>query len=357
MRPRTMLAMVTVLLISLLLTLGCSESESTPKPTATPQGTATPQPTATPAPEPIELTAISMMLPGDPKMQGFVDFIDRVNERANGELVIDLLGGVEVIPLFDQAAAVRSGAVDIGSLMRTTYEDLVPGSRLQMLSQISLDEERRPGGFHDTTQELYAEAGLYRLGIGLGGRDPAGGEFYLHFTDKKVGQIEDLAGLTITTYGTACYPLADAFGMAKASIAAPEMYMALDQGLVDVFMESLPGYNLNGFHEVTKYTLDHPFFRYALDNVVNLDTWNALPKHLQDLLIEVQIKVEGEQEALTVEQVDEARQAMIAEGHQFIKLSPADAEEFLDTVYEATLEDARKTLGAEFTDKIMATLE
>ena len=82
-------------------------------------------------------------------------FIQRVNEKAKGELIIKYRGGPETIPAFDQGKAVQKGVVDISIVPYGFYEPLAPGIGGAMLTQVSLEEERKPGGGYDLLNEIH----------------------------------------------------------------------------------------------------------------------------------------------------------------------------------------------------------
>src|SRR4030042_4273729 len=113
------------------------------------------QPAKTPA-KPIKLTWLSfvpktnVLVPNFQKM-----FVDRVNERAKGELIIDFRGGPEVIEAFDQGKAIQQGIVDIALPPVGFYEAIAPGIGGAMLTELTPTEERRPGGGYDYLLELH----------------------------------------------------------------------------------------------------------------------------------------------------------------------------------------------------------
>ncbi len=66
-----------------------------------------------------------------------------------------------------------------------------------------------------------------------------------------------------------------------------EVYTAVERGVVDGFALSTVGMIVDaGLYEVTKYTIDHPFLNTNFVVIMNLDSWNRIPKNLQDLLRE-----------------------------------------------------------------------
>src|SRR5438309_1860596 len=74
-------------------------------------------------------------------------------------------------------------------------------------------------------------------------------------------------------------------GMVPVTINAPEVYTALNSGVVDGFGWPVTGPRKRGWLESVKYVIDLPFF--APSNVValmNLDKFNALPEAVRNQL-------------------------------------------------------------------------
>ena len=91
-------------------------------------------------------------------------YVDRVNERAKGQLVIKYRGGPEVIRPPDLGTAVKNGVVDICTVIVGYYEAIVPGVGALMLSEFKPDEERQRSGVIDYIEKLHKDHGLVFLG-------------------------------------------------------------------------------------------------------------------------------------------------------------------------------------------------
>src|SRR4030042_6787293 len=63
-------------------------------------------------------------------------FIDRVNEKAKGELIINVRGGPEIIPAYDLAFAAQKGTIDMTMIPTGFLENLVPGAAITRLSEL-----------------------------------------------------------------------------------------------------------------------------------------------------------------------------------------------------------------------------
>ena len=67
---------------------------------------------------------------------------------------------------------------------------------------------------------------------------------------------------------------------------------------------------------------------------MNLEKWNRLPKHLQDLLLETRLELESVWREMYNEEEAFERQRLIDAGMEFYQFSPEDAEWFVNTAFE-----------------------
>ena len=112
--------------------------------------------------------------------------------------------------------------------------------------------------------------------------------------------------------------------------------------MVDGFVWPLVNSNNLALYEVAKYVVDPAFFAGNAFLIVNLETWNAMPKHLQDLMTEVAIENRTEYQVSWDNMVIKARQKALDEGMEFTKFSPADEDWYFNTIYQESWADITK---------------
>lgn len=287
------------------------------------------QPAPAPA-EPIVLKGLGFLPTTHPHTQKWLHFIEMVNERTNGELTIDYLGGHEVIPMIDAPLALLEGIVDIIQTGDTFYKSLAPGAHAMGCRTISMEEERKIG-YHDLMVELHEKAGFYYLGNGA----PSGGpEFYL-WLNREASGLEDIKGAKIASMMSIA-KVCEELGMIPAPMASAEIYTALERGVVDGYIGSITGVYPRGFHEVLEVCIDHPFWSQSMPTLLSMDSWNRIPQNLQDRLIEVQIEYEQWAEEILVKDFAEHRELLTEAGIQFVKFPPNEAEVFVDAFYQSS---------------------
>src|SRR5512142_180562 len=76
----------------------------------------------------ITLKMVTFLPKDDVNLTAWWAYVEEVNKRANGELVIKFTGGPEAIPSFKQFDAVRSGVVDMVYGCESYYGGAVTGA-------------------------------------------------------------------------------------------------------------------------------------------------------------------------------------------------------------------------------------
>ena len=289
---------------------------------------------AKPAPEQIVLKAVSFLPKGASPLADYGVYIDMVNERANGELVIDWIGGGEAIPRFDQAEAVRTGVVDMTAGPFMDYKDLAPAGMSLFLSDATPMEEHE-NGFYDFIADVLAETNFRYIG-----RMETNVLFNIG-VKERIERPQELKGLRIRTA-----PIYDSFlkalGTVPTTINQPEVYSALERGLVDGYAFPFTDVKDLSLCEVVPYFIDHTFYEAGnILAIMNLDKWNSLPEHLQDLMLDTLIDFEPGMVDRRTASEKESRQSIIDCGMETITFSPADAKWYRDLAYSVMKEDIK----------------
>ncbi len=265
-------------------------------------------------------------------------FFDKVNEKAKGQLVVNFRGGPEVIGQFDLGAAVQKGVIDIAMVSVGFYEALVPGNGAAMLSELTPQEERKPGGAYYYLDEMHQKAGIKYLGRTAPSKD----RFFFTYLNKKITTQKDFSGFRIGC-SAGSRAAVEGWGASVTNVKITDYYNAMERSLVD----AISGCPLDvwvslGAHEVTKYVIDHPYYVSTAVAIMNLNTWNKLPQNLQNLMNEAMIEYEKEKIGVEQKSREEARQKMINAKVEFYKLSPPLAEWYVSTAYKAAWDYQQK---------------
>jgi len=272
------------------------------------------------------LRAISFIPKNDPVMAMANAWVSDVNTKLAGQIRINYVGGPEVITRFQQSEALRTGVIDVIFPPTGDYQDQVPVSPAFVLSKLSPSEERK-SGFYDFMVEEHAK----RINAHYLGRVQIS-PFYL-WAKKEPKSLADLRGLKMRS-GVLYDRLMREFGMVPVTINAPEVYTALQSGIVDGFGWPVTGPLKRGWLDTVKNVIDIPFF--GASNVVilmNLDKWKALPPATQDALT----KLTAELEPRMVKHFNDENDAewkAIGDKVKKVQLSADESKRYLDAAYD-----------------------
>jgi TRAP-type C4-dicarboxylate transport system substrate-binding protein len=279
----------------------------------------------------------------NPHHKMYVDaMVGKVKESSNGELIVNFMGGPEVIPPFDQVEALRRGVLDITFIGVSFLKDLVPATDAITASEFSPSQERA-NGLNDYLNKLLKEQGLFYLG-----RIPDGGFYFLSrpfISEPYTG----FRGLKFGLGGTMWISFAKKLGIITNVIPIAETYTGLERGVFDGCGSNALGASPLGFGEVCKYRIDHKFWPSGNSvNLMSLKSWNSLPKRLQDILMGEQIKMENAMGPLIVKLEEYEVGQLQKQGCKMLKFSPTDAEWYVKTAFEAKWEDIKQTAPEQY---------
>ncbi len=261
----------------------------------------------------------------------FTELVEQmVAKQYPGELKINYIGGPEAVKSNDQVQACQRGMVDMAYTTNAYYVSVLPEVDAYKLSEFTPMEERANGAWK-YMNELHEKKGLYLVGrLGLGER------FHLYI--KKPIQSADLKGLNIRV-SPMYLQIIKGLGGNPVVIPPTEVYVALERNVVDGFCWPAVGIRDWGWQKQIKYIVDPGFYQVPNPLVMNLNTWNKLPKNLRDLLTEAATEAEKQTISHFDELAKQERPILLKEGIQVIDLPPAEKEKFLKVGYEEGWKD------------------
>lgn len=276
---------------------------------------------------------------GWPKTAGeykaFTMFVEVVEEmvakKAPGELKIQFIGGPEAVKSPDQVQALQRGMVDMVYTTTAYYLSVLPEVDAYKLSQLTPSEERANG-----TLAYMNELHEKKIGTHLLARLGLDTKFQLFL--KKPIKTADLKGLNIRV-SPMYLQMIKALGGNPIVIPPTEVYVALERNVVDGYCWTSVGTRDWGWQKQTQYVVDPPFYTVPNPLLINLKTWNKLPKKLQDLLTEAAKEAEKKVVAYFDDLEKKERPQLLKEGLKVITLPSAESEKFLRVAYEEAWKD------------------
>ncbi len=261
----------------------------------------------------------------------FTDLAEQmVAKKYPGELKIQYVGGPEAVKTMDQVQACQRGMVDMVFTTNAYYVSVLPEVDALKLSVFMPAEERAKGAWAYVNQ-LHEKIGIYylaRLGLGI--------QFHLYI-DKPI-KAADLKGLNIRV-SPMYLQVIKGLGGNPVAIPPTEVYSALERNVVDGYCWPSVGIRDWGWDKQTKYVVDPGFYQVPNPLLMNLSTWNKLPKKLQNLLTEAAAESEKKVVALFDDLAKQERPILLKEGIQVITLPPVESEKFLKVAYDEGWKD------------------
>jgi len=246
----------------------------------------------------------------------FTELVEQmVAKKYPGELKIQYIGGPEAVKTPDQVQAAQRGMVDMVFTTNAYYVSILPEVDALKLSDFTPAEERANGAWV-YVNELHKKLGLYylaRLGLGT--------QFHLYL--KKPIKSADLKGLNIRV-SPMYLQVIKGLGGNPVVIPPTEVYPALERNVVDGYCWPAVGIRDWGWQKQTQYVVDPGFYQVPNPLLINLNTWNKLPKKLQDLLTEAAAEAEKKVVAFFDDLAKKERPLLVKEGIQVIDLPPKE---------------------------------
>lgn len=207
-----------------------------------------------------------------------------IDRLSNGRFTIQPYGANEIVPASQVFDAVQQGAIEMGHVASNHYHGKNKALSIDTTLPFGFTTRMHnawyyAGGGKELLRELF---GKYNIVNFLGGNSNTqmGGWFR-----KEVKTLEDLKGLKFRIPGFGGEILAR-IGVIPQSIAASDVYSALERGTIDA-TEFIGPYDDEklGFQEVAPYYYVPGFAEGAanLSFYVNKDAWQSLPPLYQEI--------------------------------------------------------------------------
>lgn len=211
-------------------------------------------------------------------------FCDDVRKASNGRLDIKIFGAGQIMPVLETWEACSKGVIEMNFTFAAywTGKTKMAGVSVGLPFTTKTMQEQHAllydGGLEALIRKDYAKHGLHLLRTFPIQRSTI-------ITKFPVASLSDLQGKKIRAGGSEAEALA-ANGIATAFFPVPEVYQALDAGVVDgVVMGGIDAARMFSFNEVTNY-LVRPAINVGCEEIhVNKRAWESLPDDLKHILM------------------------------------------------------------------------
>lgn len=229
--------------------------------------------------------------PQHPFGQAQQAFADEVTKETKGKVTIEPYFSGSLLAGDEDLSGLETGVADMGSMFATYHPQELPVTNWLTQMQ-SLRADGTPHGFTQasaalqqfitTSEPIQKELADHNL-VPLGGSSGATNVNLL--CKDPITSPEDAKGKRVRVGGPVWAAEVKAMGFTPVSLTTPEIYEALERGVVDCDLSDPTTIASFGFWEVAKNF--HPVSASGASStlmVVNRDTWDSLPKEVHTIL-------------------------------------------------------------------------
>jgi len=216
-----------------------------------------------------------------------------IEERSQGKLLINFIGGKDIVPIMEQWDALKGGGPcdSVWTPVSRAGGIVLEAPALQLARMSAAD--MRASGFFDKFNESMAKGNVRLL---MNGDSSLYTQFIRMYPNFPMEKPEDFKGRKIAATPNE-QAVVETFGGIAVPMSPFEMYEAVERGVAEgcgctaddtVFRFS--------FCEVCDYFITPGFGGPDYAWSVNLDFWNKIPPDLQKLVLDAVVEVEKEWE-------------------------------------------------------------
>jgi len=254
-----------------------------------------------------------------------IPWIEAVNKKLKGKLVVTWVGP-ETVPPFQQLKPLRDGVFDV-LFTHTAYHAGEMGFGMGLDFTPSSPAQKRKAGALKVMDEAYRK----RQNVHYLGALQDGTGYHVMLREKCVSKA-DFSGYKIRTMPFHD-PLIRGLGGATVRIPGGEVYSALDKGVVDGAAWPAVGALDYKWYEVAGYQVRPRFGETVFSLLVNLDSWNKLPKRYQEEITEITKEIEDSSRKKMISLWAEEEKELVKRGMKLCVLPKDEAKKYLNTFY------------------------
>jgi TRAP-type C4-dicarboxylate transport system substrate-binding protein len=335
-RRRTKVVVGTAILLGVALLLAalpaCAPKPAPPPPAPSPAPTPTPTPTPPPAPppKPIKLVFSTYTPPKEAIAVSFTQYAKELEEKSGGRVTFEInTGGVLGKPA-EHYNLLVSGLADI-AMFNPTY---TPGRfPLTDVTQLPVTKEAsgemHSKGYYELYKRGYFDEEykdikpVYMCVIST---------YQYHMAKGPVLTFANMKGKKIRVSGAVHNEIIKAFGSVPVSMAAPEIYTAMEKGIIDGnfvhwgFMESF------GTIPVTKSVTEIGIAGFPFVIGISKASYEKLPADIQAMIDDMAPKYTAILGRMYDESAERSKKQFQETGRPIHQLSEADLQKVSDAV-------------------------
>lgn len=277
-----------------------------------------------------------------------------LEEKSGGRIQVDVYPNAQLGGDRELIESSQAGNLSMVTLTTAPMVNFIPELAVfdmpAVLTDVDVARKVLKSEFRNKIDQKYEDAGFKLLMMA-----PVG--FREMSSNVAVNSIDDFGGVKIRTMENK-YHLAfwKALGANPSPLAFSELYIALQQGLVDAQENPYATVCSAKLYEQQKYIVNTNHIMFLSTTVMNKDTYNGLPEDLQAVVDDVFEEVAQYSFEVGMSEEAKALETLKGEGLEIIDLTDSDfaqIQERAKPVYDMIRED----VGADLVDSLLAEIE
>lgn len=287
-----------------------------------------------------------------------LEFCKIVEKKTNGKLKVAYFPNMQLGNDSEMQQQMLAGDIDIVSLQTAPTTPFVPEVAVFDLPLVfakydaaTIDKVLNDSPFNELINKAYAKAGLINLGF------LQGATFREMTSNKEIRSIEDFKGIKIRTMDNK-FHLAfwRSLGANPTPLPFPELFMSLQQGVVEA-QENANDTNVSAkFYEVQKYLVNTHHILYLNQFLMNKSKFDSLDPAYQKAIRESVAEATAVIAAQMSKLNEDNKKILIENGMKSLEFGP----EFYDALIEKgkpVYDEIRKAIGDELVDSLINELK
>jgi TRAP-type transport system periplasmic protein len=281
-------------------------------------------------------------------------FKNRVEKGTGGEVEVQAFHASKLGDEREALEGIRMGTIQMGTLSAGPVPGFYPEVMIYDIPYLFSSAPAAWEFFKSDSAKEFSDGFLKKTGVRILATTENG---YRHFTDnaRPIKSPEDIKGLKIRTMQNPAHiAMVKALGGDPTPIAFSELYMALQQKVVDGMECPIVLINDMKFYEVQKYLvldghLYNPLFIFINDKFFNEKLTPEQRKVVQDAAIELAVIHDGFSQEANIKGIAE----LTAKGMEIYQPTAQEMNAFRSVAQPAGLEFITEKIGKEWVDKAL----
>ena len=302
----------------------------------------------------VTLTLGSSAASSNDTYQVMVDLEKEVEEKTGGKLKINVVWDGTLGGDGELVESCMGGSVDMVSLASSPLLAYFPEIAVFDMPMVFDSTDQAAKGlsaFTESFQPIMREKNIELLSLGFQ-------QFRGLSTNVEIKTPEDIKGMSIRIMENKYHQLFwQNLGANPTPMAFSELYLSLQQGLVDAQENPLDVILTNKLYEQQKYIVNtnHEPFYYGL--AMNNVTWNSLPEEYQSAILDVVENIREVAYEKGIESEQAALDQMVASGVTYVEFSDDDYAKMKEACKTSVYDVFRNYCGDELVDLAIKTAE